>query len=153
MSMTVEEALIEVFGGRRGFLSRGPVLLMQRNPTTEVISGRILAYGPISHTPWGVPKPDCPDCRTNLNVQAQVKTGGKVRWACVCGLVSKGPLFKKPSFVEHVDAGWLQDFYWVEYPIPNPAYKVTWGQKGVDGGSKGGALMEGRRKDSMDVKN
>lgn len=89
-----------------------------------------MVYGALSHNPWGVPKPDCVKCKTNMNVQAKIKKKGlKVSWACACGMVSNG-CSAMPSCVQQVPANWLSDFYFVEYPLPEHPYQVTWREKG-----------------------
>ncbi|KAG6374919.1 hypothetical protein JVT61DRAFT_3662 [Boletus reticuloceps] len=90
-----------------------------------------MAYGTLSHNPWGVPKPECPTCKTNVNVLAKIrKKGGKVSWRCVCGMVSEECL-EMPFCVWKVTANWLNDFYCVDYPLPESPYRVTWRKKGI----------------------
>lgn len=142
--MSVTDGFIEVFGGKRGFLTAYPVVLMQRDPSTEVSSqglknqgfhpnldvrqliiSEMMAYGPLSHNPWGVPKPECPKCKTNINVQARIRNRGKVSWKCTCGMISQGSS-RIPSCVRQVAANWLNDFYWVDYPVPVDPHQVDW---------------------------
>jgi hypothetical protein len=92
-----------------------------------------MAYGALSHNPWGVPKPECPNCKTNVNVQAKIRNknkGKKVSWTCVCGMVSEG-CSEMPSCARRVPANWLNDFYLVDYPLPENIYHVTWREKCV----------------------
>ncbi|KAH7883477.1 hypothetical protein F5I97DRAFT_1832184 [Phlebopus sp. FC_14] len=70
--MSIMGAFLEVFGGKRDFLTKYPVVLMLYDDVTEM-----MAYGALSHNPWGVPKPNCPKCQTNLNVQAKRRKKGK----------------------------------------------------------------------------
>lgn len=91
-----------------------------------------MAYGALSHNPWGISKPECPKCKTNVNVQAKIrKKGEKVSWTCVCGMVSEG-CSGMPSCVRPVPVNWLSDFYFVDYPLPESLYEVTWREKEAD---------------------
>ncbi|KAH7904430.1 hypothetical protein BJ138DRAFT_1106837 [Hygrophoropsis aurantiaca] len=50
----------------------------------QTVTSEELVYGPLSGTPWGVPKPKCSRCGNNLNVCVRVKKT-KVSWRCTCG--------------------------------------------------------------------
>ena len=93
-----------------------------------------MVYGPLSHNPWGVPKPECPKCRMNTTVQVKIKVKGeKVTWECSYGMASEGCL-QRPSCVRDVPANRLSDFCFVDYPLPAFPHVVTWRAKGVGKG-------------------
>ncbi|KAG6376665.1 hypothetical protein JVT61DRAFT_1662 [Boletus reticuloceps] len=58
------------------------------------------------------------------------KEGGKVSWRCVCGMVSE-ECSEMPSCVWKDTANLLNNIYWVDYPLPESPYRVTWGEKGL----------------------
>jgi hypothetical protein len=88
----------------------------------------MLAYGTIVHTPWGLPKPVCPECQTYINVQAKQKNNGSVQWHCVCGSRATS---SQPDSVRNVNANWLSHFYLIPYPPTGPP-SLIWSRKRKD---------------------